>query len=125
VKQNFYELGLAQFAHTSLLQFVFMPKLPYMEHNRKGTECHDGFSAKEVKKQYPQEYNHQAIKLSKTKKLPILVVLDLFHKPLKEFESVRGTPLANYMEPFWDNDYWEIFGMKLEHAEATKKAAAK
>jgi hypothetical protein len=41
--------------------------------------------------------------------------MDVFRKPLEKFESVRGTPLANFKEPFWIKVYWEIYDR--EHLE--------
>lgn len=84
-----------------------------VEHDRKTEECHDNLTAKQLKKAYPAEHEHQTKELEKNKQLPLSVVVDIFRKPLKEFEVLQGTPLGrHFTEPTWFGDFWEIFEMK-------------
>ena len=89
-------------------------------HKDKTNRCHDNLSPTALKKKFPDFYKAQEKALEENKKKPLSVVTDIFIKPLKDFEVLKGTPLGNnFKEPFWFNDYWEIFKMKIDTTAGT------
>jgi hypothetical protein len=80
-----------------------------MQHGFKTDECHDVLDHETLKMEYPEEYNRQVRELAKNKKKPMSGLVDLLLKPLKEFEELKGTGFTKYDEPFYWNDFWEIW----------------
>lgn len=80
-------------------------------------ECHDSLSKDQLKKKYPHEYERQKRIMLENKKKDVSELLDIFKKPMKDFDVVKGTPLENFEEPVWYYHYWEIYELRQAAAK--------